>query len=92
MKSYWGDDSWRVAGYTRQWNLFGFEEKTSNEALAEAFRVRLREVAGFSYVPEPIPMRNTKGAIVYYLFFASHKPIAAKIVSQIFDKYRDRKG
>jgi three-Cys-motif partner protein len=92
MNAYWGDESWREEGYTRQWNLFGFEEKASNEEFAEAFRVRLKEIAGFSYVPKPIPMRNTKGAIVYYLFFASHKPVAAIIVSQIFDKYRERRA
>ena len=35
-------------------------------------------------------MRNTKGAVVYYLFFASPKPVAAKIVQSIFNKYRDK--
>jgi three-Cys-motif partner protein len=92
MKSFWGDDSWREVGYTREGNLFGFEEKTTNETMAEAFRVRLKNVAGFADVPNPIPMRNAKGAIVYYLFFASQKPVASKIVSQIFDKYRDRRS
>jgi three-Cys-motif partner protein len=93
MNLFWGDESsWREAGYTREGNLFGFEEKTNNDAMAEAFRVRLKDVAGFSYVPIPIPMRNKKEATVYYLFFASHKPVAARIVSQIFDKYRDRRA
>lgn len=46
--------------------------------------------AGFKYVPEPMPMRNSKGAIVYYLFFASHKPVAEGIVKDIFDKFRTR--
>ena len=35
-------------------------------------------------------MRNTMGAIVYYLFFASQRPVALKIVQEIFEKYRDR--
>jgi hypothetical protein len=35
-------------------------------------------------------MRNTKGVILYYLFFASQKPVAKKIVDAIFDKYRGR--
>ena len=35
-------------------------------------------------------MRNTCGAVVYYLFFASQKPVAQKIVTSIFKKYRDR--
>lgn len=90
MNKYWGDDSWKNVAYTTEENLFGLEEKTTNKTLAEAFRKRLKKVAGFSYVPEPIPMRNSKGAIIYYLFFASHKPAASKIVTDIFNKYRNR--
>ena len=55
-----------------------------------ARRSRLRNVAGFAYVPEPMPMRNNQRGIVYYLFFAAHKPVAARIVSHIFKKYRGR--
>jgi hypothetical protein len=51
----------------------------------------LRSVAGFEYVPEPLPMRNSTNAVVYYLFFASHKPVAQKIVQEIMQKYRDRR-
>lgn len=90
LNRYWGNDSWRTAAYSTTGNLFGFEEKTTNTALAEAFRERLRSVAGFAYVPQPMLMKNTKGAAVYYLFFASQKPIAVKIVKAIFDKHRDR--
>jgi three-Cys-motif partner protein len=69
--------------------LFGPEdEKTDNETIAQAFRQRLRQVAGFTNVPEPMPMRNTKGAIVYYLFFASQNRTAEKIAKQIFAKDR----
>ncbi len=35
-------------------------------------------------LPEPIPMRNSNGAIVYYLFFAAQQPVAANIVTDIF--------
>jgi three-Cys-motif partner protein len=91
LTRYWGDESWRAAAYSTSENLFGWEEKTSNEVFANAFRERLRSEAGFDYVPEPMPMRNSKGAIVYYLYFASQKPVAAKIVQDIFKKYRDRK-
>ncbi len=90
MTAFWGDESWRDIAYDTSGNLFGMEEKTGNEAVTEAFRKRLKKVAGFSYVPEPIPMRNRKGAVVYYLFFASHKPVASDIVSDIFNKYKDR--
>lgn len=92
LSRFWGDDSWRDAAYSTEQNLFGFEEKTTNDTVVAAFRKRLTSVAGFSYVPPPIPMRNTRGATVYYLFFASPKPVAAKIVSNIFDKYRSRRS
>jgi hypothetical protein len=58
--------------------------------MAEAFRVRLREVAGFAFVPQPIPMRNEKRAVIYYLYFASPNNTGAKIVSDIFDADRMR--
>jgi three-Cys-motif partner protein len=90
MNAFWGDNSWKDAAYSTEGLLFG-EEKTDNEAVAEAFRKRLREVAGFAYVPEPMPMRNSKGSIVYYLFFASQNTTGAKIVTDIFRTYRDRR-
>jgi hypothetical protein len=34
-------------------------------------------------------MRNSQGATVYYLFFASQKPVAQDIVEDIFRKYRN---
>ena len=90
MNSFWGDNSWREAAYDTTQNLFGLELKTGNIPIVEAFQERLRTVAGFKYVPEPIPMRNSKGAVVYYLFFASQKPVAMNIVEQIFNKYRNK--
>ncbi len=90
MTGFWGDESWRQAAYDTTGNLFGWEEKQGNEAIVGAFRERLKRVAGFVYVPEPIPMRNSKNAIVYYLFFASQKSVPNDIVTQIFDKYRNK--
>lgn len=90
MDAFWGDDSWRKAAYRTDQNLFGFPEKTDNDVIAEAFRVRLQDVAGFQYVPAPMPMRNTKGAVVYYLFFASPNKMGEKIVKDIFEKYKNR--
>ena len=63
-------------------------EKQGNEAIVAAFQKRLKTVAGFEYVPDPLPMRNSTNAVVYYLFFASQKPVAAKIIKDIFDRYR----
>ena len=87
MTRFWGDDSWQSAAYSGAGNLFGIPEKVSNEEIAEAFQRRLRNIAGFKYVPTPIPMRNSNGAIVYYLFFAAHQAVAASIVADIFGKY-----
>ena len=92
MNAFWGDESWRDIAYTTDQNLFGFPEKEDNETVAEGFRKRLKKIAGFKEVPKPLPMRNSKGAIVYYLFFASQKPVARDIIEAIFSKYRMRGG
>jgi three-Cys-motif partner protein len=90
MTKFWGDESWRDAAYSTLGNLFAIPEKESNETVAEAFRKRLITVAGFKRVPEPLPMRNSNGAVVYYLFFASQVGVAEDIVIDIFEKYRPR--
>jgi len=94
MDAFWGDNSWKGIAYapSRQERLFGppDEAKASNEEVAEAFRARLRDVAGFRNVPKPMAMRNSQKAVVYYLYFASQKPVAESIVQDIFAKYRDK--
>ena len=91
MNAYWGDDSWKQAAYRQTPGLFDtIQEKMSNEEVTEAFRKRLKQIAGFKYVPKPIPMRNRRGTTVYYLFFASPNKTGDKIVRYIFDKYRNR--
>ena len=96
MNRFWGDNSWQNVAYkeSSQISLFGENEfeKTSNDVIAEAFRQRLKNIAGFKNVPKPIAMRNTQNAIVYYLFFASNKPVAQDIIQYIFDKYSNRKA
>ena len=92
MNLFWGDESWRAAAYETTQDVFGERiEKAPNEVIAEAFQQRLKQVAGFKFVPNPLPMKNTKGAIVYYLFFASHNDTGQRIATDIFNKYR-RKG
>jgi three-Cys-motif partner protein len=89
MTSFWGDASWRDVAYTQQGNLFGgadLVKKAGNEEIVEAFRRRLVNV-GFKEVPPPIPMRNSKNAVVYYLFFASQNKTGAKIAKHIFRRY-----
>jgi three-Cys-motif partner protein len=90
MTAYWGDESWKNAAYTTTQSLFGEPEKESNESVAMAFGQRLQKIAGFKRVPDPLPMRNSKGAIVYYLFFASQVEVAENILKDIFRKYRNR--
>lgn len=91
MNRFWGDESWREVAYKEspQGNFFGTEMvKQGNDQIADAFRERLQKVAGFGFVPEPLPMRNSRKAIVYYLFLASPKAVAQKIITDIFKKYR----
>ena len=91
MTGFWGDETWRMAAYAEspQASLFGPEMvKQTNDTIVMAFESRLREIAGFSYVPDPLPMRNSRNAVVDHLFFASGKPVAERVVTDIFDKDR----
>jgi three-Cys-motif partner protein len=90
MNSFWGDESWRDTAYSSVGHLFGEPEKQSNEAVVAGFRDRLKKVAGFRYVAEPAPMRNSNGAVVYYLFFAAQEPEASDIVTSILNRYRSQ--
>jgi len=90
MNAFWGDDSWQRLTYVEQCDLFGATEyvkSLTNLSVANAFKKRLHDVAEFSEVLDPIPMRNSIGRVIYYLFFASQKPVAAEIVDHIFRKY-----
>lgn len=91
MNKIWGDESWREASRSPQSSLFslmGEEDdwlKGSNQQLADAFRERLKKVAGFECVPKPAEMRNSRGAIVYYLFFAGPKKSGADITGHLLE-------
>jgi len=91
MTRFWGDESWREAAYQSVPGLFGeMREKSSIDHVVASFQERLKKVAGFKHVPRPMPMRNSKGAIVYFLFFAAINPTAGKIVKEIFESYETR--
>lgn len=91
MTKFWGDESWKEAAYTKEQGLFGpIQEKAREESIVSAYKERLKKVAGFQYVPDPIPMKNSKRQTVYYLFFASPNKTGNKIVQDIFNKYRNR--
>lgn len=91
MNAFWGDDSWKNIAYREIKDLFGESRQIKEriQVVAQAYKNRLENVAGFAHVSDPLPMRNTKRAIVYYLFFASQKPVASHIITSIFNKYRD---
>lgn len=88
MNKFWGDDTWINEGFSSVGNMFGYETKVDNETFALAFQKRIQSVAGFRYVPRPLPMKNSMNSTVYYLFFASQKPVASDIIEDIFRKYR----
>jgi len=91
MDAFWGDRTWEKAAYDTKRDFFGYPEKMRNEDVVRAFQKRLKEVAGFTYVPNPIPMCNRTNAVVYYLFFASYNDTGRKIVEHIFGMFRDKK-
>lgn len=93
MTRFWGDESWRRDFYSPnvQLGLFGGDNTakvSNNDAVVYAYIERLKRLAGFSYVPAPLPMTNSIGRTVYYLIFAAHNRAASSIVEQIFEKYR----
>lgn len=88
MTRFWGDDSWKEIAYRMEPTLFGEEKvKVENDEIAEAFRLRLIEVAGFASAPKPVLMKNSTRGDLYYLFFASHNMTAHKIIKAIFKKF-----
>lgn len=92
MNLFWGDDSWKNIAYEEEQTLFQTEMvKTKPDIIIKAFQKRLKDVAGFDFVPEPLPMKNTSGNIVYYLYFASCNQTGKIIVQHIFNKYSNRK-
>jgi three-Cys-motif partner protein len=92
MTDFWGDESWRTVAYHNAGpDLFRRPRliKASNETIIGAYRDRLMNKARFKYVPEPLPMRNSKGSTIYYLFFASQNGAGNGIATSILNKYRN---
>jgi three-Cys-motif partner protein len=91
MDRFWGDRSWHSAMFrpSAQTSLFGEEEldKTENRDLVNAYCTRLKEIAGFVFAADPLPMRNSRNAVLYYLIFAGPNKTGWKIVQEIYRKY-----
>lgn len=89
MTRFWGDDSWRSIAYKDEPDLFEPRKvRAEISAVVAAFRSRLKHVAGFQFVPAPVPMRNDQGAVVYYLFFAGPNQAGSNIASDLFKHRR----
>ncbi len=90
MRRFWGDDSWRDAVYEKQAALFGDEpgyRKLPYGQIVRAYCDRLRRIAGFPYVVDPLLVRTPSQKPLYYLVFASHNGIGAKIAGDVFKKH-----
>jgi three-Cys-motif partner protein len=93
MNALWGNESWQDTLYRKTLDLFGDEQlvKIDNyEGLAKEFHKRLKNKAGFKFIPTPILMSNKRNGPLYYLFFASHKSVAGDIIKYIFKKYSQK--
>jgi three-Cys-motif partner protein len=70
MNRFWGDDSWHSVAYEEdpQRHLFGepvmVKVEDANDKVAEAYRRRLLEVAGFKFSPVPLRFVNARGATI----------------------------
>jgi three-Cys-motif partner protein len=87
-----GDTDWQKIAFSKNQNLFEEEietRKSTSSAVLDYYRNRLHKVAGFKYVPRPVPIRNDQGAIVYHLFFASHYKPANDVASWVFKKSQE---
>lgn len=91
MDRFWGDRSWHTEMFrpSPQTTLFGELEldKTENTDLVNAYCKRLKDVAGFGFVADPLAMRNSRKAVVYYLIFAGPNRTGWTIVQDIYRKH-----
>lgn len=93
MDLFWGDHTWNDIAYSQTTDMFEDIHETKQKDISKitfAFQQRLIDIAKFQYVPKPIPMRNGRRGLLYYLFFASNNKTGARILSEIFSKYRER--
>jgi len=91
LTKIWGDESWKALAYVEQGQFFSppqlIKKGEGNETLKLGFRERLIKIASFEFVPEPILMTNMMGGPLYFLFFASHQPVAQGIAEDILRKW-----
>jgi three-Cys-motif partner protein len=90
MSACWGDASWRRAfpAPARRNGAARAPGGDDTVPLVQAFQRRLRDVAGFGNVPEPLALRNAAGGVAYHLFHASRSDTANAVIEDIFSRYR----
>ena len=87
LTAVWGDDSWRSAAYVKQPGLFGdIEEKRTNDTIAKAFQKRLKDGAGFDYVPPATDEEQQRCRRLLSLF-CFRQPHRSEDCHGDFDKY-----
>jgi len=92
----WGADKWSEA-YTEVPNLLANDPdygpelvKKGCREIAEILRKRIRDNAGFKHVAQPHPSKNNRGSILFFLFLASQKPVAEKVMNYIVQKQSEK--
>lgn len=92
MTMWWGDDSWieQFYGPGPKWlhGESGNRKIVNNDDIVRIYRQRLLDQGGFEYVTDPLPMKNTQNATLYYILLASNNQNAVRIMDEILDKYR----
>ena len=97
MNKFWGSSDWMDLINRKesvvQVDLFGNDcEQVVYSDIVNAYTTRLKTVAKFKYVSTPVPMRNSKGNIIYFLIHATHNDKGADVVRYIFNKYLKTRG
>lgn len=69
-----------------EWQKISKNEQASERA-AQLYQNRLREI--FTYVSEPMALKNDKNSTMYHLIFMSNNSTALKIANDIINKYSE---
>ncbi len=90
MNAFWGDESCAMSPIGRTRVYLNGPKNRRTKWLRKLSACDCRRSPVLRDFPDPLPMRNSTGAIVYYLFFASQKDTAENIVLDIFKRYEHR--
>lgn len=92
MTQWWGSEVWKNQFYGLGPKLLAGEPKiqkrVNDEDIVGLYRERLRNEGSYEFVTEPLAMKNTKNATIYYILLASNNANAVKIMNEILAKYR----